>query len=134
MSFNLGRLTSRAHSNAALALDRTKIHSLNYHTVGPLTVTSNNFGNIMHVTANNANVFLSQSFISIPGGMTFIFNNTTNRITVTQNSGMTLFSPNTTNASAAALTGNMLIPPGGYVQLIVVSSNTAVVTGSVVAP
>lgn len=131
---NTGRVSSLAHANASVALTRTQTLPVNPWISGPVALTTNNLGNIVHVSSPNSNVHITTSIATILGGIFRIYNNTNSAITLTQNTGVTLNLPNITNPWMAPKTGNMYVPSGGYVTLTSVGGNTFVVTGSVWAP
>lgn len=76
------------------------------------------------VVANSPNVFVTGSVFSA-GQNIEIYNNTAANITVTQNTGVTMF------LSGTATTGNRTLAQRGYATLTcVVGSNTFVISGS----
>lgn len=80
------------------------------------------------VSSNSGNVFVPAGVHS-PGDTIYIHNNnTTSNITVTQNSGVTIYRANVTLGHPAN-TGNFYVSPKGYVTLICTEPNIFVVSG-----
>ena len=91
-------------------------------------MANSDLGNI--ITVISGNVYLKTDSSFAPGSILRVFNNSSSFSTITQNSGVTLYMANSSNAQVQALTGNRFISPRGYCTITCVAANTFVVTGT----
>lgn len=91
-------------------------------------MANSDLGNI--ITVISGNVYLRTDSSFTPGSILRVFNNSSSFSTITQNSGVTLYMANNSNAQVQALTGNRFISPRGYCTITCVAANTFVVTGT----
>ena len=127
--FNTGILASRAAVNAALAIAATKSRLVSeMANTGPYIAANTDIGKMILVSQGVSNVFVQPLTFS-QGDLIRIFNNTDSVITITQNTGITIYLTNTANTLGAASTGNRNVAPRGFVTLTTVAANTFVISG-----
>lgn len=128
MAPNIGKKTFRADANASAALLRTKVREIVDVITGSFQASNNEVGNVININSNTQNVYITANTFS-RGDIVRIFNNTEIQVTVTQNTGVTLWYPNVTNTSAIAVSGNRILGSKGYMTLTAVGPNIFVVSG-----
>ena len=123
---NLGFTVANSAAQTAVTASFTK--SFSTQNTG-YAAANTDVGGIISVSSGN--VFITVKAHN-PGDQIHIYNaNSTNTLTITQNTGVTIHYPNTTNVTANSLTGNRLLSPRGFATLTCVAANTYVIsTGS----
>lgn len=126
---NPGRLSVKAAANAALAVAALKSRVIaEMANTGPYVAANTDIGKVININQGVANVFILPAVFN-QGDFMMIFNNTDSQITLTQNTGVTLYLPNVSNTQGAAASGNRNVAARGYVTLTTVAANTFVVSG-----
>lgn len=126
---NVGRAVIKAESNASTALLRTEELPLDVIISSSFPAVPNYKGRIVQVNSGTSNVFINPLTFD-KGSILRFFNNTGSRLTITQNTGTTIYYANTSNSLGEPQTGNRFISHTGYVTLTSITSNTFVITGS----
>ena len=123
---NLGFTVANTAANVAVKASFTKSFSI--QNTG-YSAANTDVGGIISVSSGN--VFITVKAHN-PGDQIHIYNaNSTNTLTITQNTGVTIHFPNTTNVTASSLSGNRILAPRGFATLTCVAPNTYVIsTGS----
>jgi len=123
---NLGFTVANTAANVAVKASFTK--SFSTQNTG-YSAANTDVGGIISVSSGN--VFITVKAHN-PGDQIHIYNaNSTNTLTITQNTGVTIHFPNTTNVTASSLSGNRILAPRGFATLTCVAPNTYVIsTGS----
>lgn len=92
------------------------------------TVRTSDIGKV--VASNSGIIFITDSFHN-SGDNFYIHNsNTTANIIITQNSTVTIYRANTSNAGALPTSGSFNLAPKGYITMTCIDANTYVVTGT----
>ena len=123
---NLGFTVANSAAQTAVTASFTK--SFSTQNTG-YAAANTDVGGIISVSSGN--VFITVKAHN-PGDQIHIYNaNSTNTLTITQNTGVTIHFPNTTNVTASSLSGNRILAPRGFATLTCVAPNTYVIsTGS----
>ena len=113
-------------ANSAVAASYTKAFS---NQTSGYAASNTDVGGIISVPSGN--VFIKPS-VHNPGDQIHIYNsNSTNTLTITQNTGVTIHYSNVLSATANSLTGNRILAPRGFATLTCVAPNNYVIsTGS----
>lgn len=109
-------------ANSAVVQSRTKdfaFPSVSY------TPAANDVGKCISVAAgiSRSNVFVRGNIYKT-GDQFFVHNSSANTLTITQNTGVTIYMPNTISSTTEAATGNRLLAPRGIVTLLCTDSST----------
>ena len=93
------------------------------------TASNTDVGSIISIPSGNVYIVPS---VHKPGDQFHIYNsNSTNTLTITQNTGINIHFSNTVGVTANSLTGNRLLAPRGFATMTCVAANTYVIsTGS----
>lgn len=130
MALNHARLAAKAASNAALSVALSKSRALaTLVNTGSMIASNTNLGKVISVGAGVSNVHITPLTFGV-GDFFMVFNNTDSQITITQNTGVTLYLPNIANTQGAAATGNRNVAARGYVTITTVAANTFVIHGT----
>lgn len=128
-TFNPGKLAARAAANAALAVASSKSRLITERAnTGPHVAANLDIGKVISINQGVANVFI-QTGVFGQGDFFMVFNNTDSQITLTQNTGVTIYLPNVANTQGAAATGNRNVAARGYATLTAIANDRFVLSG-----
>ena len=115
-------------ANTALSLHTTKQFTSNTSSNNTIQVVDSHRGNVIHATTGN--VFMTSNLNHTVGDTFKIYNNSSsNVITFTQNSGVTIHFSNTVNPLSNSYTGNRQIGPRGFATVTCIANNHYTVSG-----
>ena len=126
-TINVGRKSLRADANARLAIARLKTKEIT-DKLTSFAASNTDIGKVISISVPDSNVHIMPIVFEVGDTIKF-FNNTDTRITITSNSGVTIYLPNSANTFAVAETGNRYLGPRGFVTLTTVAANTFIVSG-----